>query len=142
MTTALMLLALSAHAAPVDAYDLHGHAVSLAGAPTLLVFWSMDCGSCAADLARLERVDVRLIAVNTDPLEARARLLPWLAAHGLHVDVVADTTGDLRSRFAVSGPVGAVATTSTGEVAWRSQDLDVDARLVAKDAVAKADTER
>ena len=126
MTLALLLAALS-FAAPAEtaplARDLHGEQVSLTEDPAVLVFWSMDCSSCAEALRALSQAEVALVAINTDPVQQHSQIEPWLKRQGLSLQVVVDDTGALQRQYGVQAGQGMVLTAADGRVSWRSEQV-------------------
>lgn len=131
MTFALLLAALSfaapAETAPAEtaplARDLHGEQVRLSEDPAVLVFWSMDCTSCAEALRALSQAEVTLVAINTDPVQRHSQIEPWLKRQGLALQVVVDDTGALQRQYGVQAGQGMVLTAEDGRVSWRSEQV-------------------
>lgn len=105
---ALTLLPLVASANPLRTMD--GQTVSLTddSAATAVVFWSVDCTACNADIAELEQSGARVVIVNTDPATERAQIRPTLRRLGLQSPVVSDLDGQLQTELNMRDAHGVV----------------------------------
>ena len=139
-TAATMFLSTASFAAPeAVGRDLRGQAVVVGEGPALVVFWSMDCESCSAELRQLSSAGLSVTLVNTDSAQERSRLPGWLHANGVELPVVADPTGRLQARFAVDQGEGAVMTGARGQVLFSVTELaQLNSRLATVDIAAVA----
>ncbi|GDX78909.1 hypothetical protein LBMAG42_07200 [Deltaproteobacteria bacterium] len=118
-----LVLVSVAFADDVIGRDLSGATVVVATQPTVFVMWSMDDASAVADLKAVDALRVKVVAVNVDGASRRAEITPFLRAHGLKVEALADPTGSVRARIGAGPGVGAVSVTTAGSVAWRTSDV-------------------
>lgn len=118
-----LVLVSVAFADDVVGRDLAGVNVVVATQPTVFVMWSMDDASAVADLRAVEALRVQVVAVNIDSASRRAEITPFLRAHGLKVEALADPTGSVRARIGAGAGVGAVSVSTAGSVAWRTSDV-------------------
>lgn len=107
----------TANAADPVARTVQGQPVELVAPATLLVFWSLDCDRCGADIAALEDAGYDLVSVNTDAANARSQLAPFARRHGIETPIVSDDSGELRQRYGVEE--GIVLVNHDGDVLAR-----------------------
>ncbi len=89
--------------------DIHGHTVTLwdlRGRAVWLNFWATWCPWCRREMPLMERMHQhygnRIAIYGIDLQESRSTVVRWLAAHGIHYDVLLDTTGGVATAYDVS----------------------------------------
>lgn len=112
------LLLHTAVAGELELRDQRGRPVQPTAADTL-VFWSMDCVSCVAQLRAATGGPSRVIALNVDPASASSRVAPFLHSVGVDAVSVLDPEGEVSRRLGASKPGTMVGLTPDGVVAWR-----------------------
>lgn len=131
---ALLGLALAmmspADAAPLGR-SLDGQLVDISpsASPTLVVFWSMDCSSCAEEVRGMEADGLRVVSVNTDGAAQGSQLRAYVRQNGLEGPVLADADGRLQRHYNMED--GVLLLGSEGEVLARRSGPPSQAVAVA-----------
>ena len=118
MSILAALLVHTAVAGELELRDPRGRPVEPTAADTL-VFWSLDCVPCVAELRAAAAGPSRVIAVNIDPASASSRVAPYLHSVGIDAVSVLDPARELSRRLGASLPGTMVGLTPDGVVAWR-----------------------
>lgn len=114
------LLLQTAFAGELELRDQRGRVFQPTAADTL-VFWSMDCVPCVAELRAAANGPSRVIAVNIDPASSSSRVAPFLHSVGIDAVSVLDPAGEVSRRLGASTPGTMVGLTPEGVVAWRRE---------------------
>lgn len=121
----LSLFAGAASAQELGLRDQLGERIHIAPEGTVLLFWSMEAASAPASLHALEALaqgGLDVVAVNTDPADAAARIRPFLARHGLQLRSAHDPTRELADRYRAAAGQALVLDKQI-RVAWRGADI-------------------
>lgn len=131
-------------AAALNLKDLGGHPVSLAdykGKVVLVNFWATWCGPCIAEMPAMQRLRDKLGSTKFDVLavnfqEGTARINDFLKKRPLHLTIVRDADGSVRTAWRVKvfptsfivDPEGRLRYGVQGDVEWMSPKVEAQIR--------------
>lgn len=91
--------------------------------PVLVIFWATWCPTCREELPALNKWQelyyakgLRILAVNVR--ESRERISAYLQEYPVHYPVLLDETGDVATRFQLSGLPATVFVAKGGEIRY------------------------
>ncbi|MFT4978332.1 MAG: hypothetical protein ACI8S6_004240 [Myxococcota bacterium] len=114
--------------------DLNDQPVVLELAPhkTALVFWSLDCGDCGAQMTMLESQGVHLVAINTDSGASPSSLRAFSALHSISSPVISDADASLQRMFQLGE--GVVVLNELGSLEARVSGSPMQALMLTQPA--------
>jgi len=101
----------------------------------VVVFWSLDCRACGAEMRAMENAGVSVVAINTDPASAASQVRSMARRMGIDGPVITDTDGSLQRRYQSRGGPEVLLIDGQGAVAWRQ----AGERMTTPEVMMRAD---